>query len=121
MTNQHLDSITALQSALRQFADERDWNQFHSPKNLAMALVAEAGELVEQFQWLTQDESRALPDSKLASVAAEMADVLIYLARLADILDVDLLRAATDKVEENRKKYPAESARGRADKYTEYE
>lgn len=118
MTYKNLHSLDELQEQLRKFAEERDWNQFHSPKNLAMALVAEAGELVEQFQWSTQDESRTLPPGKLKMVAAEMADVLIYLARLADILDVDLLRAAKEKIEENRKKYPVQLAYGRADKYT---
>lgn len=119
MATQNIDSIAALQGELRRFADERDWNQFHSPKNITMALIAEAGELIEQFQWLSQEESRSLGRDKQSAVAAEMADVFIYLARLADLLDVDLLSAASRKIQENREKYPANLARGRSDKYTD--
>ena len=119
MAMQKFNSIAALQGELRRFADERDWNQFHSPKNLAMALIAEAGELVEHFQWLSQEESHSIKPNKLAAVASEMADVFIYLARLADVLDVDLLAAASQKIEENQEKYPESLARGRADKYTD--
>jgi NTP pyrophosphatase (non-canonical NTP hydrolase) len=110
-----------LQQQLREFAAERDWDQFHSPKNLSMALIAEAAELVEHFQWLTQEQSRALPDRKQAEVAQELADIFIYLLRLADKLDIDLLQATQDKLRLNAEKYPAEHVRGSAKKYTEYD
>jgi dCTP diphosphatase len=112
--------IERLQQQLRAFAAERDWDQFHSPKNLSMALIAEAAELVEHFQWLTEAQSRALPDRKQAEVAQELADIFIYLLRIADKLDIDLLQAAQDKVRINAGKYPADSVRGSAKKYTEY-
>ena len=84
------NEIEALQGRLRQFAEQRDWDQFHSPKNLAMALTAEVGELLEHFQWLTEPQSAALPREKLAEVADEIADVQIYLARLADKLEISI-------------------------------
>jgi NTP pyrophosphatase (non-canonical NTP hydrolase) len=105
---------------LRVFASERDWDQFHSPKNLAMALSVEAAELLEHFQWLTEDESRALREDVKAQVAEELADVQIYLVRLADKLAVDLEAAVTAKLEVNRRKYPADVVRGKAAKYTAY-
>jgi dCTP diphosphatase len=111
--------LTQLRDALRQFADERDWDQFHSPKNLASALAVEAAELLERFQWLTEDQSRKLPPEELARVREEMADVLNYLVRLADKLDVNLLDAARDKIKLNAAKYPVEKARGIARKYSE--
>lgn len=111
--------LDELRNALRQFADERDWNRFHSPKNLASALAVEAAELLERFQWLTEDESRALPPAELEKVRQEMADVLNYLVRLADKLDVNLLEAARDKVALNAQKYPADKSRGSAKKYSE--
>ena len=111
--------LAQLRDALRQFADERDWDQFHSPKNLASALAVEAAELLERFQWLTEDESRKLPPAELARVREEMADVLNYLVRLADKLDVNLLEAARDKIKVNALKYPADKARGSARKYSE--
>jgi dCTP diphosphatase len=111
--------LTQLRDALRQFADERDWDQFHSPKNLAAALAVEAAELLERFQWLTEDQSRKLPPEELARVREEMADVLNYLVRLADKLDVNLLDAARDKIKVNAAKYPVEKARGIARKYSE--
>ena len=114
------DSLNDLILTLRHFADERDWKQFHSPKNLAMALIVEAGELVEHFQWLTQQQSRKLDDQQCQAVALEMADVLIYLVRLADRLDIDLLQATEKKMAMNREKYPADRAYGRADKYSRY-
>jgi NTP pyrophosphatase (non-canonical NTP hydrolase) len=85
----------------------RDWERFHTPKNLSMALVAEAGELVEQFQWLTADECMSLSDEQRAAVADEVADVLIYLVRLADVLEIDLLGAADAKIERNERRFPA--------------
>lgn len=111
--------LVQLRDALRQFAAERDWDQFHSPKNLASALAVEAAELLERFQWLTEDESRNLSPADLARVREELADVLNYLVRLADKLDVDLLEAARDKIGKNALKYPAEKARGSARKYSE--
>jgi NTP pyrophosphatase (non-canonical NTP hydrolase) len=112
--------MIALRDTLRKFVAERDWDQFHSPKNLAMALSVEAAELLEHFQWLTEAESHRLPPEKRAQVRDEMADVLVYLVRLADKLDVDLLDAARKKIEKNALKYPAERVRGSMKKYTDY-
>ena len=108
-----------LKERLRTFAQERDWEQFHSPKNLSMALAAEAGELLDLFRWLTEEESRLVADSpdKLARVREELADVLLFLVRLADQLGIDLEQAAQDKLEDNASKYPVAKARGRATKY----
>ena len=111
--------LSQLRDALRQFAAERDWDQFHSPKNLAAALAVEAAELLERFQWLTEDQSRNLAPADLARVREEMADVLNYLVRLADKLGVDLLEAARDKISKNAQKYPVEKARGSMKKYSE--
>ncbi len=111
--------LTELRERLRAFADERDWEQFHSPKNLSMALIAEAAEVVEHFQWLTEQQSLALPADKREQVAQELADVLLYLVRLADRLDIDLLDAAEKKIVLNAQKYPADRARSNARKYTE--
>src|ERR1700682_4132609 len=105
-------SILDIRDALRRFAAERDWEQFHSSKNLAIALAVEASELLENFQWLTDEASSKLPPEKIARVREEIADVLLYLVRLADKLDVDLLDAALDKIELNAKKYPADKVRG---------
>ncbi len=113
------DSIEALRTALRQFAAQRDWDQFHFPKNLAIALSVEAAELLEHFQWMPDQESSELPSGKRAEVRAELADVLLYLIRLADKLDIDLLSAAADKMVVNAKKYPVHKARGTSKKYTE--
>jgi NTP pyrophosphatase (non-canonical NTP hydrolase) len=114
------DAFNDLRARLRAFAAERDWDQFHSPKNLSMALIAEAAELVEHFQWLTEAQSQTLSGEKLAEVEAELADILVYLVRIADKLDVDLLAAVDRKMEENAEKYPAARVRGSAKKYTEY-
>ena len=114
------DQMAVLKARLRQFAALRDWEQFHTPKNLAMALVAEAGELAAHFQWLGESQSTALQETKRHAVAQEMADVLIYLVRLADKLDVDLYQAATDKMALNEQRYPADLVRGSAAKYDEY-
>ena len=108
-----------LAERLRAFADERNWEQFHSPKNLAMAIAAEAGELLEHFQWLTEAESRELPPAQREQAALEMADVMLYLVRLADRLGVDLLAEAHRKIALNAEKYPVELARGHARKYTD--
>ena len=104
---------------LRAFAKERDWDQFHSPKNLSMALSVEVAEVVEHFQWVTEEQSKNLPNDKLEEVETELADILIYLIRLADKLDIDLLAAAQSKIEVNERKYPVDKARGNAKKYTE--
>jgi NTP pyrophosphatase (non-canonical NTP hydrolase) len=109
--------LNELREALRDFVAERDWDQFHSPKNLAMALTAEAGELLEHFQWITEEQSASVPPEVLEEIRMEMADVLLYLVRLADKLDVDLVEAAHEKMQRNRKKYPVEKARGRSTKY----
>lgn len=111
--------LTQLRDALREFAAERDWDQFHSPKNLASALSVEAAELLECFQWLSEEQSRALTPEQHAAVRDELADVLNYLVRLADKLDVNLLDAARDKMRKNALKYPADQVRGSARKYSE--
>ena len=111
-----INTLNDLKSALRRFADERDWEQFHSPKNLAMALSVEVAELVEHFQWLSQEQSLHLSPAENEAVRQELADVLIYLVRLADRLDIDLLTAAEDKLHMNAKKYPLHASRGRADR-----
>lgn len=112
--------LNELMLRVRQFAAERDWEQFHTPKNLAMALVAEAGELAAEFQWLTAAQS-AVPDAQqMKRIQAESADVLIYLVRLADKLGFDLLAAATVKIQENERRYPADKVRGSSKKYDEY-
>jgi dCTP diphosphatase len=112
--------LTALRDRLRRFAAERDWDQFHSPKNLAMALIAEAGELVEHFQWLSESQSVELSVEQRKAVESEIADVLIYLIRLADKLDIDLAVATTAKMALNETRYPADKVRGSAKKHTEY-
>lgn len=113
------DPLVKLRDRLRRFAAERDWQQFHSPKNLAIAVNVEAGELLEHFQWLTDDASRSLPAGELAEIREEIADVLLYLIRLADQLGVDLLAAADAKIDVNAHKYPADKARGSSRKYTD--
>jgi len=108
-----------LKQRLRDFAEVRDWDQFHSPKNLTMALSAEVAEIIEHFQWLTEEQSNNLPKDKLNEVETELADTLIYLIRLADKLDIDLMAAAINKIEINEQKYPVDQAKGNAKKYTE--
>ena len=105
---------------LRAFAKERDWEQFHSPKNLAMALSVEVAEIVEIFQWLTQDESRSLPPEKIEQAKEEIADVMIFLTNLADKLGIDPIEAAKEKIEVNKTKYPIEKVKGKSAKYTAY-
>ncbi|MCI5211989.1 MAG: nucleotide pyrophosphohydrolase [Candidatus Electrothrix sp. ATG2] len=114
------DSLAELTVAVSTFAEQRDWDQFHSPKNLSMALIVEAAELVEHFQWLSPQQSNKLSEEQHDAVAMEMADVLIYLVRMAERLDIDLLEAAQKKLELNGKKYPVEQAKGRSEKYTRY-
>ena len=115
-----MDTLHDLTLRLREFAAARDWDQFHSPKNLSMALIAEAAELIEHFQWLTEEQSTQLPPDKLGEVRHELADILLYLVRVADKLDIDLIAAARSKIELNEQKYPAPRVRGSARKYTEY-
>lgn len=111
--------LEKLRNAVRQFADERDWDQFHSPKSLAIALAVEVAEVLEHFQWLKEEESKNLSAAKHAEVKAEIADVFIYLVRLADKLNVDLIAAANEKIAANAKKYPIEKSKGSNKKYTE--
>ncbi|MBB3343182.1 nucleotide pyrophosphohydrolase [Luteimonas sp. RC10] len=111
--------IKALQAALRAFAQARDWEQFHSPKNLAASLSIEAAEVLEHFQWLTEAQSRQLDAERTAQVADEIADVLLYLLQLADKLGIDPLAAARDKLARNAERYPVERAKGSSAKYTE--
>lgn len=112
--------MEALRQRLETFARERDWEQFHSPKNLSMALIAEAAELVEHFQWLSEEQSQQLPVDKLNAVRMELADIQIYLIRIADRLGVDLLKAAWEKTEINEQRYPAERVKGDARRAAEY-
>ena len=115
------ESLRDLADRLRQFAAERDWEQFHSPKNLSMALLVEVAEIAEHFQWLSEQQSREVDGAKREEVAHELADSLIYLVRLADQLGVDLLEAAERKLALNEAKYPADKVRGSPKKYSEYD
>lgn len=114
-------TIDQLTLKLRTYADERDWQQFHSPKNLAMALSVEAAELVEIFQWLKEDESYNLSAEQRQQTEHEMADIFLYLLRMADRLDIDLVDAARRKIRLNEQRYPADRVRGSAKKYTVYQ
>jgi NTP pyrophosphatase (non-canonical NTP hydrolase) len=120
VTNAADNDLARLRAIVREFVDERDWDQFHSPKNLASALSVEAAELLEHFQWLQSGRLDELGAAKLNEVRHEMADVLVYLVRLADKLDVDLFKAVEEKMVLNRAKYPAELVRGDMRKYDEY-
>lgn len=113
--------IVSLQKQLDEFAQARDWEQFHSPKNLSMALAGEAAEILEIFQWLSEEQSRNLTNDthRHAAVAEEIADVMIYLLRLADKVDVDIDRAVQDKINKNAEKYPVQLSRGNATKYNQ--
>lgn len=115
------DNLDQLSARLQAFAEARDWEKFHSPKNLSMALAGEAGELLEHFQWLTEEQSGQLEAAKRDAVALEMADILIYLLRLAERLDIDLLDAAKRKVAINERRYPADRVRGDARRADEYD
>ena len=115
------DSLAQLNRRLKTFAQVRNWEQFHSPKNLAMALIAECAELVEHFQWLSEEQSRQLPPAKKEAVALELADILIYLIRCAERLDIDLIEAANCKIELNEKRYPAARVHGDARRASEYD
>lgn len=109
--------LEIIKQKLREFAKERDWDQFHSPKNFSMALIVECAELVEHFQWLTDEQSKHLSAETLDEVSLEMADIMIYLIRLADKLEVDLLQTVERKMKLNALKYPVEKSKGIADKY----
>jgi len=111
------DTLQSLSRQQREFAKERDWEQFHSPKNLASALIVEAGELLEHFQWMTEEQSRILPPEKLEAVGGEMADVLLYLIQLGNVLGIDLVKAAQAKIQINSRKYPVDLAKGSSKKY----
>ena len=115
-----VNPLEELRVRVSEFASERDWEQFHSPKNLSMALIVEAAELVEHFQWMKQNDSYDLPKDKLDAVGEELADILVYLVRIADRLDIDLIKAARKKVKSNEAKYPVEMVRGSSKKYSEY-
>ena len=112
--SKELDNIKL---SIREFTKERDWDQFNSPKNLSMALIVECAELVEHFQWLTDEQSKKLPEDTLDDVSLEMADIMIYLISMADKLDVDLLKTVDRKIGLNTKKYPIEKSKGLAAKY----
>lgn len=115
------DSLNDLKTRINAFVAERDWAQFHTPKNLAMAMIVEAAELVEQFQWDTPQESMQLTAEKREAVSHELADTFVYLLRIAEVLNIDLIQAANEKIDLNAKKYPADKARGSNAKYTKYE
>lgn len=112
-------TLYELQEKLRTFVKERDWDKFHNPKNLAMSLIVETAELAEIFQQLTPTESKNLDDNTIEQVRDEIADILIYLVRFCDVLEIDLFDAAFKKIKKNKLKYPAQLVRGSAKKYTE--
>ena len=112
-----MTEIDHLLTRIRRFAEERDWGQFHSPKNIAMALSVEASELLEHFQWMTETQSNNVSDQKKVEVAEEAADVFLYLLRLCDEMKIDLLEAANNKIDKNALKYPIEKSKGRSTKY----
>jgi NTP pyrophosphatase (non-canonical NTP hydrolase) len=115
-----MNNLEDIKSQLREFVRVRNWDQFHSPKNLSMALIVEAAELVEHFQWLTEEESINIESKKLSEVEEEIADIFIYLMRLSDKLNINLLDAVSNKIAKNEKKYPADLVSGSSKKYTEY-
>lgn len=115
------DPLKSLANAVESFSEERDWDKFHSPKNVAMALTVEAAELQECFQWLTEEESSSLTAKQITAVRDEIADVQLYLIRLASKLNIDIEKACWQKLEKNAKKYPAHVVKGSAKKYNEYE
>ena len=114
------DCLENLRNKINQFVNERDWAQFHTPKNLAMAMIVEAAELVEQFQWDTPQESQQLSAEKREAVSHELADTFVYLLRLAEVLKIDLIDATNEKIKLNVLKYPVEKAKGSNAKYTQY-
>lgn len=118
---QSTDSIDQLRARVNKFVEARDWAQFHSPKNLAMAMIVEAGEVVEHFQWLTEADSRDLDPEKKEQVGQELSDTFVYLLRIAEVCGIDLIEAANKKIDLNAKKYPVDKVKGSNAKYTEYE
>jgi NTP pyrophosphatase (non-canonical NTP hydrolase) len=120
MSHPEIDSLETLRLRIREFARARAWEPYHTPKNLVMALSVEVSELLVPFQWLTAEQSRELSAAQLEMVRQEIADVLIYLTRLADLLDIDLLDAAADKLAINARKYPVDKAHGNALKYSDF-
>jgi NTP pyrophosphatase (non-canonical NTP hydrolase) len=113
------NELSGLLAKLRAFSEARDWDQFHSPKNLACALSVEASELLEQFQWMKEDESRKLSSEKLAAVESEVADVFCYLLMISEKLGVDLIKSANKKIELNESRYPIDKSKGKSCKYKE--
>lgn len=116
-----MQDLEVMRRRMRQFAQARDWDQFHSPKNLSMALSVEASELLECFQWLSEDQSYSLSAEQLAAVADEIADVQLYLVRLADKVGIDIVAAVEQKITKNELKYPADQVKGSSKKYTKYQ
>lgn len=121
MTEPQQDSLANLRARINQFVAEREWDQFHTPKNLAMAMIVEAAEVVEHFQWDTPQESASLSDERKTEIGHELADTFVYLLRIAEVCGIDLIAAANAKIDLNAKKYPVEKARGSNAKYTEYQ
>lgn len=115
------DSIDALRARVNAFVEERDWAQFHSPKNLAMAMIVEAAEVVEHFQWMTEADSRQLDEETRQKVGQELADTFVYLLRIAEVCGIDLIQATNAKIDLNAQKYPVEKCKGSNAKYTEYQ
>jgi len=116
-----MHELEVMRQRMREFSYVRDWDQFHSPKNLSMALSVEVGELVECFQWLTEDQSHSLNSDQLENISDEIADVQLYLVRLADKVGIDIGKAVDKKIKKNEEKYPADKVRGSSKKYNEYE
>jgi len=112
-----MDEVATLQNRLRDFATQRNWERFHTPKNLSMALAGETGELLEVFQWVSDQESAQPTEDDLRLAREELADIAIYLLRLADVLNIDLLEAIDAKISSNEDKYPVSLSRGNAIKY----
>lgn len=115
------DSLDDLRNRVNAFVEERDWSQFHSPKNLAMAMIVEAGEVVEHFQWMKEKESLMLNAEKKEQVGQELSDTLVYLLRIAEVCGIDLIDAANRKIDQNAKKYPVDKVKGSNAKYTAYQ
>ncbi|KQT34376.1 nucleotide pyrophosphohydrolase [Methylophilus sp. Leaf414] len=119
--NQTTDSLLTLRRRINAFVEARDWAQFHSPKNLAMAMIVEAAEVVEHFQWITEQESRQLDEATKEKVGHELADTFVYLMRIAEVCGIDLIAATNAKIDLNAQKYPVEKCKGSNDKYTKYQ